>query len=392
MYVDESALDDPTRLDSGGVAGLLPQVATAGPQVRHSAVLAAEAGFARLATDGRPRAILVVGVGGAALAADLIAALAGPAGPVPVLGHHTYGLPGWVGVADVVLAVSASGASAEALSAVEEAARRGARVAVVAPPDTPLAQMAALVAAPCVPLPGGRPASTVLWSLAVPLLIAGRALGVLRVADAALEAAAVRLESIATRCRASSESFVNPAKTLALELGGSLPLVWGTSAVTAVAARGAVDQLAAIARYPALAGGLPHPGHLQIGLLDGPFGARMGSGGAGPSTAGRGGGVTDDLEDFFRDRADDEETPPRLRLILLRDPGAEASEVTRQAEAVIAVAAERGVGVTELRAEGTDPLERLAALLGLFDFTAVYLALALGVDPSQTLSAHDLGR
>ncbi|MCM3887533.1 SIS domain-containing protein [Frankia sp. R82] len=390
MYVDETALDDPARLDGGGVVALLPHVASAGPQVRHSAVLAEEAGVARLAADGRPRAILVVGVGGSALVADVLAAVAGPAGPVPVLGHHAYGLPGWVGVADVVLAVSASGASAEMLSAVEEATRRGARVAVVAPPDTPAAHLASVTGATYVPLTGGRPVSTTLWSLVVPLLVAGRALGVLRVTDAALEATAVRLEGIATRCRSSSESFVNPAKTLALELAGSLPLVWGTSAVTAAAARGAVDQLAAIARYPALAGGLPHPGHLQIGLLDGPFGAGRSTGG--PAVGSGSGGTADDLEDFFRDRVDDEEPPLRLRLVLLRDPGVESTEVTRQAEAVIAVAAERGVGVTELRAEGADPVERLAAVLGLFDFTAVYLALALGVDPGQTLAAHDLGR
>ncbi|CAO5147717.1 glucose/mannose-6-phosphate isomerase [Frankia sp. AiPs1] len=398
MYIDEAALDDPARLEAGSVADLLPQIASAGPQIRHSAVLAQESGFARLAADGRPRALLVVGVGGAALAADILAAVAGPASPVPVLGHHAHGLPGWVGVADVVLAVSPTGTSAEVLSAVEEADRRGARLAIVAPPDTPLAHLAAVVGAPWVPLPGARPASSVLWSLTVPLLVAARALGVLRIEGTAIEAAAVRLEDVATRCRSSSESFVNPAKTLALELAGNLPLVWGTSAVTAVAARGAVAQLAAIARYPALAGGLPHPAHLQIGLFDGPFGAGTGAGRGVGSEPGAGIGIgsgvgraTDDLEDFFRDRAEDSEPPLRLRLVLLRDPGAERVETIRQAEAVVAVAAERGIRVTELRAEGADPVERLAAVLGLFDFTALYLALALGVDPAQTLAAHGLG-
>lgn len=382
MYLDEAILDDSARLDAGSAAALLPHVATAGQQVRQSARLAQEAGIERLAADGRPRAILVAGVGGSALAAGILDAIASATSPVPIIGHHTHGLPGWVGVSDVVLAVSASGTSVETCSAVEEATRRGARVAVVAPADSPLAHLATVGGGVLVPLAGQRPARTALWSLSVPLLVAGRALGVVRAGDAAIEAAAARLEDVATRCRTSSESFVNPAKTLALELAGSLPLLWGTSQVTAVAAARAAAQLAANAKYPALVGSLPHPGHDQVALLDGPFGAGLN---------GAGGGGSDALEDFFRDRVEEEESV-RLRLILLRDPGVERPEVSRQAEAAVAVAAERGVGVTELRAEGDAPLERLGSLIGLLDFAAVYLALALGVDPGQTPAAHDLGR
>ncbi len=382
MYLDEAILDDTARIDSGDAAALLPHIASAALQVRQSAVLAQEAGAARLGADGRPRAVLVAGVGGSSMAAGVLAAVAGPTGPVPVIGHHAHGLPGWVGVSDVVLAVSASGTSTETCSVVEEAHRRGARIGVVAPADTPLAHLAALAGASFVPLVGQRPARAMLWSLAVPLLVAARALGVVRLGDDAVEAAAARLEEVATRCRSSSESFVNPAKTLALELAGALPVIWGTSVVTTVAAEHAAAQFATNAKYPALVGALPHPGHHQVALFDGPFGAGLGVADSG----GR-----DELEDFFRDRAEEEEST-RLRLILLRDPDAERAEVTRQAEVAVAVAAERGVGVTELRTEGSGPLERLASLIGLFDFTAVYLALVLGLDPIQTPVARDLGR
>ncbi|ABD10137.1 mannose-6-phosphate isomerase [Frankia sp. CcI156] len=382
MYLDEAILDDTARIDAGHAGGLLPHIASAARQVRRGATLAQEAGVGRLAADGRPRAVVVVGVGGAALAAEVLAAVAGPASPVPVIGHHTYGLPGWVGVADIVLAVSASGASAETCSAVEEANRRGARVAVVAPADTPLAYLAGVAGAPLVVTSAERPARAVLWSLSLPLIIVARALGIARVADEAIEAAAVRLEDVATRCRSSSESFVNPAKTLALELAGTLPLIWGTSPVTNVVAERAVTQLATSAKYPAIAGALPHPARHQVALFDGAFGAGL---------AAAGDPARDDLDDFFRDRAEEDESI-RLRLVLLRDPDVERPDVARQAEAAVAVAAERGVGVTELRADGGGPLERLASLIGLFDYTAVYLALALGVDPVQVPAAHDLRR
>jgi hypothetical protein len=196
----------------------------------------------------------------------------------------------------------------------------------------------------------------------------------------AVEAAAAHLEEIATRCRPSSESFVNPAKLLALELAGTLPMIWGTSAATAAAASRAATQLAVTAKYPVLHGGLPHPAIYQIAAFDGVFGARA---------AATGGG--DDLDDFFRDRVDDE-LSTRLRLILLRDPGHEHPDVTRRAEAVVGVAAERGVGVTELSATGTHPVERMASLVGLLDYAAVYLAMLIGIDPSLEPAIHDLDR
>ncbi|MCW2568715.1 MAG: putative regulator of the mannose operon ManO, partial [Mycobacterium sp.] len=53
----------------------------------------------------------------------------------------------------------------------------------------------------------------------------------------------------------------------------------------------------------------------------------------------------------------------------------------RRAQAVADLAAERGIGVTVLHAEGASPLERLASLVAVPDFTSVYLALAHGLDP-----------
>jgi hypothetical protein len=379
VYVDESILDDAGRLATADPGELLRQLATGARQIRETWRLAQEAGAASLAADGRPRAVLVVGTGAAAGAADVLVAAAGAVSPV--LGHHDHGLPGWVGVSDVVLAVSGSGRSPLTLNAVEDAARRGCRILAVGPADSPLRYLAERARAPFVKIDGTRPERASLWALATPLLAVGAALGICRDAPAAVEAAAASLEAIAGRCRPSSESFVNPAKLLALELAGTLPMIWGTSPATRAAASRAATQLAVTAKYPVLHGGLPHPGVYQIAAFDGVFGAR--------AAAATGGG--DDLDDFFRDRVDDE-LMTRLRLILLRDPGNEHPDVTRRAEAVISVAAERGVGVTELSATGGYPVERMASLVGLLDYAAVYLAMLIGIDPSLEPAIHDLDR
>lgn len=125
---DEALLDDPEALAANDPGGMLRATAAAGPQIREAMQLVAETDLASLGAEGRPRAVVVAGVGTAARTGDVLAAVAGPRCPVPVLAHRSAGVPGWVGAADVVIAVSASGHSPEALAAAEAAARRGARL------------------------------------------------------------------------------------------------------------------------------------------------------------------------------------------------------------------------------------------------------------------------
>jgi glucose/mannose-6-phosphate isomerase len=370
--VDPDRLDAVDSLTSGDAGLMLRSVAGAGAQMRESAALAAEAGLHLLGEEGRPRALVVAGVGTAAQTGDILAAVAGPRCPVPVLSHRSPGVPGWVGAADVVLAVSASGHSPEALAAAEAAAARGARLVAIGAPDSPLQSYAERARALFVPVPPRRPARISLWALAVPVLLAARALGLVGVTEADLAETAARLDADAERCRPTAESFVNPAKSLALELAGSIPVVWGSSRLAAVAAGRFADGLAANARYPAVSGELVEAGRGRIGLLDGVFGSMAGT------------------RDIFADH-DDEPDRTRLRLVLLRDDpddvarededGADTPVDARRAQAVTDLAAERGIGVSVLHAEGGCALERLASLIAVPDFTSVYLALGHGLDP-----------
>ncbi|MDT7550218.1 MAG: glucose/mannose-6-phosphate isomerase, partial [Actinomycetota bacterium] len=139
----DELLDDAGQLDALDPAQMLPAIASGAAQVREAALFAREAGIAALAEDGRPRAVVVCGMGGSGIAGDVLAAVAGPGCPVPVLTHRGYGLPAWVGAADLVVAVSCSGSTEETLSATEEAVRRGCRLLVVAAVDSPLEALGA---------------------------------------------------------------------------------------------------------------------------------------------------------------------------------------------------------------------------------------------------------
>ncbi|GIL24926.1 SIS domain-containing protein [Actinocatenispora comari] len=382
--IDEALLDDPARIDAADPGFMLRAIASGGPQLREAMSLAAEADLASLADEGRPRSLVVAGAGTAARTGDVLAAVAGPRCPVPVVAHRSAGVPGWVGAADTVLAVSASGRSPEALAAAEAAARRGARLVAIGAPGSELAAVAERARAPFIPVPRRAPARASLWALTVPVLLAGRALGLLRIAEADLAEAATRLDDDAERCKVGNDAFTNPAKALALDLANSLPVVWGSTPLAAVAAGRFAEMLAANARYPSVADSLLEAGRGSVGLLDGVFGA-----------------LAESQRDIFADEPSGGGT--RLRLVILRDDGFESGTPaedsdgeeppaveSRRAEAVQSLAERRGVRCTVLRAEGASPLERLASLTAIPDFASVYLALAHGFDPMAVPAVSEM--
>ena len=100
---------------------------------------------------------------------------------------------------------------------------------------------------------------TLLWSLTVPLFAAVEQAGIRAFTDAELDAAAQRLEEVAHQCRPTVGIEDNPAKELALAFADTLPVLWGATPLTALAARWAAVQFAANARYPVLLPALPKP-------------------------------------------------------------------------------------------------------------------------------------
>ena len=372
---DEDRLDDVAALQSGDPSAMLRAVASSAAQIRMAVTASAEAGLASVSDLGRPRALVVAGMGGSGISGDVLAAVCGPASPVPVIVHRGYGLPGWVGAADLVVAVSCSGGTEETLTAADEAIRRGTPLVGVGRVDSPLAARCASSRAPLVPVVMHVGPRATLWGLATPLLVLAARLGLvdLGTRDEQLEAAAVRLEQIAESCRPDRELFVNPAKALALELAGTVPMVWGGGQVGPVAAYRMVCQLAENAKYPAIPGALPEAHHNQVVAMDGLLA----------------GGAADD--DIFRDRVDDEQ-PLRLRLVLVDDERTAAADGDSPTRADISaeLADARGVPVSRLRAEGASAVERLASLVGLIDYASVYLALLQGIDPTPVAPIDEL--
>jgi glucose/mannose-6-phosphate isomerase len=392
-------LDTPDVIEAADPGDMLRQVASAAAQVRTALRSCQETDLSALTPEVRPRAIVIAGIGGSALAGELLNAVTGLAGPVQIVVSQAERLPGWVGAADAVIAVSCSGSTPQTLAIAAEAARRGCRLACVGAEGSALHRIAEQSRAPFVPVvPAGLPRS-MLWALAIPVLVIAERLGVAGIGTEVYEQAASRLEEVSHQCRPASESFVNPGKSLALDLVGTLPMVWGTSVLSGVAAKRFASQLSENAKYPAIAGVLPEAAHNQVAAFDGPFAPRS-SRLSPPSTEDPSlPALSDDLSDIpdlaawdlDLDDTDAEEengfTP--LQLVLIADPDQD-QRVAAQRAAVTDLAAQRGVAMSELAMDGEHPLVRLAGVIQLTDYASVYLAIASGIDPGQAVAVNDL--
>ncbi|NEW77504.1 SIS domain-containing protein [Streptomyces rhizosphaericus] len=193
-----------------------------------------------------------------------------------------------------------------------------------------------------------------LWALLTPLLLLVDRIGLVSAPPTALQQVADRLDQVAERCGPAIATYTNPAKTLAAELAGALPLLWTEGPVAAATGRRFSGLLAALAGRPALVAELPGALAAHGALLTGAF-----AGGADP-------------DDFFRDRVEEPEAL-RARIVLLHEePVGPISAVPTARELALA----HETAFSELEpAEGTS-LESAAELLAITDFAAVYLALA----------------
>jgi hypothetical protein len=367
----EEVLDDLDLLRARDPRELLPAVAGAGAQVRETARLTAEAGLARATAGGRPRGLVIVARREGAVAAAVLQALLGPASPVTVDVVPGPVLPVWMGPSDIAVVATRTGAGRYAVTPAYEAARRGIAVVGIGARDAPLHAACASARAPYVALPASRVRHTTLWSLLTPMLLLAVDLGLVSAETADTEVVAAALDQVAADCGPARESFVNPAKTLALELLDALPVIAAEGPLAGAAAGRVADQLATLAGLPVTTFRLPDQRVAARTVLAGPLAPAGGQ------------------DDFFRDRTDD--AGRRLRLLTIRDADADAGEpdggerdprsAGEAMAEVLRIATEHNVPVSALAAYGEPErqprLAQLARQLAVADLSAVYLALAL---------------
>lgn len=350
--VDDTILDDPSRLAEHDSDGLLRAAAMAGAQVRATVEVAKDSDLARL-SGTMPRALVLITPPGLGPAVTrLVIALLGRACPVPVVASDTA--PTWLGPLDVVVAHTDDPGDAELAESIDRACRYGARVVLTAPEEGPVAAAAAgraVLLPPRVPVPPGFGFARALAGA----LLTATTLELLRTDLGRL---ADDLDREAESDHSQHESFVNPAKALALRLADRTPLLWGIDDVAAGVACHAAQMLAThtalvcdIADYPQAAS--------RSALLRAATNASSG-------------------QDIFADPEDLDpaETSP-LRVFLLAVRAAATDPVRRLAVASFPAADLIAPSEESTAPESDEPAS--AAVLALrFELAALYLGLASG--------------
>ena len=341
QFEEAITLDDPAVLQRIDPERMRERVAEIPTQLRTARRVGAavELGAAHRAAQR----VLVLGMGGSAIGADLVAAAAGDRLRVPLGVHRDYGLPGWVTDTTLVVAASHSGDTAETISGARAALERGIPLAVITTGGT-LGQLARQARLPYLRYEApGQPRAAIGFGVGLLHEILDSA-GLLDGPDR-LNEAAEDVEALLGRIGPSIPTADNPAKALAWAIFGRIPVVYGAGPMAAVARRWKT-QFNENAKAWAVDEPMPEANHNAI---EGTLNPR--------------------------------EEGDALYVVELRSSD-EAPEIAARYQVVEELLAERSTNRTAVWAEGRSPLGRVISAVTYGDMVSVYLAILYQTDPT----------
>ncbi len=219
-------------------------------------------------TDG-VRHVVIAGMGGSAIGADLLAAYAAPLASVPITVWRDYDLPAWAqGESVLLVASSHSGNTEETLSAFAAAQARGCRVLAVTTGGKLATQAQEKGHTVWQFVHPGQPRAAVGYSFGLLLALFARA-GWLPNPAGDVHAAVDAMQAQQATLKAAVPTADNPAKQWALRLEGKWPMVFGSGALAPVARRWK-GQISEIAKALAQFEFLPEADHNTLAGLHNP--------------------------------------------------------------------------------------------------------------------------
>ncbi len=307
---------------------------------------------AAIATKERPGGLLVCGMGGSAIGADLAAAAVGRRARAQLQTVRGYGLPPGAPADALVLCASYSGETEEVLASVAEAGAAGMERVVITTGGR-LAAAARAERVPVIGVPAGmQPRAAVAYML-VGALECAALCGAAPSLRAEVESASAQLVRLAVDWGPDAPEDALP-KRLARLLKGRVPVIYGAGATESAALRWK-NQINENAQLLAISAALPEADHNELVGWEGasecaPFAAV-----------------------FLDDAGADRRLRRRLELT--------AAEVGGQASAL-----------EQVPSFGETALERVTAAVMLGDFTSIYLAVLRGVNPTPVEAIERLKR
>jgi glucose/mannose-6-phosphate isomerase len=296
--------------------------------------------------------VVIAGMGGSAIGADLLAAYIAPVCKLPVFVHRDYGLPAWAqGPQTLVIASSHSGYTEETLDAFDVAVKAGCRILAICTGGE-LEQRAIAHSIPVLKFShAGQPRAAVGFSFGLLLAVFTR-MGLVPDPEKELLEAVADMRSQQETVRADVPLAQNPAKRLAGQLVGCWVNVYGSGMLAPVARRWKT-QMNEIAKAGAGFEALPEADHNALAGLKNPPVLRQ------------------TMALFLRAPSDH----PRNQL---------RTELTHHGFMI------EGLNTDVYHANGESPLAHVWTALHFGDYLAYYLAMSYEVDPTPVVALQEL--
>jgi glucose/mannose-6-phosphate isomerase len=302
---------------------------------------------------GQPGSMVVCGMGGSAMAADLVVAYLASQLRIPVSVVRDYQLPGYVGAGTFVVASSYSGNTEETLAAFRDGVQKGAKLLCICSGGA-LEELAGGSGVEVIQLPQGYPPRCTVGFSFFALLTVMERLGLAVYRRDHLDECIEVLRDLRSQYESANPAESNEAKTLAQSLAGRLPVVYAPRLPLGPVAYRWQTQLNENSKVLCHSAQLPEMDHNEI------------VGWEHPETAVKGATAL-----FLRHKA-------------------EGDKLARRADVTAALLREAGFDAREVWGKGHGSLAAMFSLLYLGDWVSYYLALLNGVDPTPVARIDQL--
>lgn len=339
-----SDLDDLNHMKEIDSQGMLDLVLDFPEQCERAAELVGR-WTPKIAVGNELDLILVSGLGGSAIAGDMVASLHYNDLRVPLLVNRDYQLPSFTTKNSLVVCESYSGNTEETLSAYAHARELGAKIICITSGGR-LAQLAEQDGVDLISVPGGQPPRSATGYMFVPMLYALERLGVVNSVSQSLQSAINLMKASREYWVSEVPTDENDAKLLARELVHKVPIIYGSSGITKVIAYRWKCQMNENAKIHAFANIFPELNHNEI------MGWEMANMESDAFAA-----------IFIRDPEDTSRIADRIRITSTLIP--------------------RGFLTRDIQLRGSNDLEKLLWGFYLGDVASVYLALCYDIDPTK---------
>jgi len=292
---------------------------------------------------GRPKKIIVVGMGGSAIGGDLLRGWLTGDVAIPVEVCREYRIPAYADETTLVFAVSYSGNTEETVSAFLESVERGCMIVSITSGGL-LERYSSSLGIPLIRLPQGMPPRYAIPYLFFPLAVVSERLGVVRGEEERDEVVSV-LERVREEIRPEIPTAENISKKIARSLRGKVPAIYGFGAYAPVALR-IKTQFNENSKVMSTYDRFPELNHNEIVGWEAPS-----------------------------------KVTKLFSVVLIRDE-AEPPPIKTRIEVTKGLIRAKAASIEEIWCRGKTTLEKMFSAIYIGDFSSFYLAVLNKVDPT----------